>query len=159
MYRKADTSQNSFLPMAIGNIWKMGEQNYTKIQDTLRIGGKLYFKFYSLVGGDAVDVKYLRIDNNNQLLEAYLDQTEKIYTHARFNALPGEAFYTLGDKTENDYKVTVVEKTEKKMTFEFEMVYHQNLKGSKHRVSYIKGLGYEGPWKEVIINGELVKDE
>lgn len=154
---KLSATDGSFMPMKIGNSWKMGAHSYTEIQDTLRIGNKLYYKFYSLVGGDATDVKYLRLDENNELLESYPDQPGKIYTHAKFNAKVNDEFYTLGDKSVNDYKVKVTEKTGNKMTFEFEMVYHPNLKGSTHKVSYIKGIGLDENWKNITIDGKVVK--
>jgi hypothetical protein len=148
---------DSFMPMQIGNSWRMGDHSYTEIQDTMRIDNKLYYKFYSLVGGDATDVKYMRIDENNDLLEAYPDQPKLIYTHAKFNAKVNDEFYTIGDKSQNDYKVKVVEKTDKKMTFEFDMVYHPNLKGSTHKVSYIKGSGLDENWKSIKIDGKVIK--
>lgn len=153
---KAAAKQQSFLPMQVGNLWQVNAQNFTQVQDTLSIGGNLYFRFHSLIGGDAVDTKFLRIDGSGELLEAYPDQPGKIYTHARFKGKLGEEFYTLGDRTENDYKVKIIEKTAHRMTFEFEMVYHPNLKGDKHRVSYVKGLGLEGKWSKVIIDGRTV---
>lgn len=154
---KIAAQEKSFLPMQMGNLWETNPQNFTQVQDTLRIGGNLYFKFHSLIGGDAVDTKYLRIDASGQLLEAYPDQPGKTYTHARFNGKLGEEFYTLSDRSENDYKVKITEKTAEKMTFEFEMVYHPNLKGDKHTVSYINGLGFEGKWNKVVIDGRTVK--
>lgn len=150
------SAEGSFLPMQVGNLWKIGEQNYTTIQDTLKIDGERYFKFYSLVGGDAVDIKYLRINGANELLEAYPDQPKKTYIHAKFNGKVGDEFYTLGDQSTNDYKVKLIEKTAERMTFEFEMVFHHNLKGSKHKVSYVKGTGFDGNWKQLIINGKSI---
>ena len=150
-------NSDSFMPMQIGNSWKMGDQNYTEIQDTVRIGNKTYFKFYSLVGGDAVDIKYLRIDENNALLEAYPDQPGKIYTHAKFNSKINDEFFTLGDQSENDYKVKVTEKSENRMTFEFDMVHHPKLKGSTHQVTYIKGKGLDEKWQNITINNEIIK--
>lgn len=154
---KEIAAADSFMPMQIGNSWRMGDHSYTEIQDTMRIDSKLYYKFYSLVGGDATEVKYMRIDENNDLLEAYPDQPKLIYTHAKFNAKVNDEFYTIGDKSQNDYKVKVVEKTDKKMTFEFDMVYHPNLKGSTHKVSYIKGSGLDEDWKSIKIDGKVIK--
>ena len=155
--KKVAVREQSFLPMQVGNLWQINAQNFTQIQDTLRIGGSLYFKFHSLIGGDAVDTRYLRIDGSGQLLEAYPDQPGKIYTHARFNGGLGEEFHTLGDRTENDYKVKIIGKTAERMTFEFEMVYHPNLRGDKHTVSYINGLGLEDKWSKVVIDGRTLK--
>jgi hypothetical protein len=148
---------NSFLPLQIGNYWKIDAQNYTEIQDTLRIDGKLYYKFYSLVGGDAVSTTYLRINENGKLMESWPDGTGKEYTRAQFNSNVGDSFYTLNDKTTNDYKVTVVEKTDEKITFSFDMVNHENMKGKPHQVTYIKGIGLDDKWKSIKIDGKIIK--
>lgn len=147
----------SFLPMQIGNYWKIDAQNFTEIQDTMRIDGKLYYKFYSLIGGDAVTTAYLRIDENNQLKESWPEATGKEYTRAKFNSKVGDSFFTLNDQTTNDYKVTVVEKTDEKLTFSFDMVYHENMKGQPHQASYIKGIGLEDNWKSIKIDGKIIK--
>lgn len=148
---------DSFMPMQIGNRWMMGDHSYTEIQDTLRIDDKLYYKFYSLIGGDAVDVKYMRLNDQNELLEAYPDDPKMIYTHAKFNANVNDEFYTLGDKSVNDYKVKLVEKTDAKRTYEFDPVYSPNLKGNTHKISYIKGTGLDEAWKSVKIDGKVIK--
>lgn len=149
--------EESFLPMQIGNRWEMNPQSYTEIQDTLRIDKQLYYKFYALIGGDATDTKYLRIDDQNQLIEAYPDQPGKTYLHAKFDAKVNDVFYTLNDKSENDYKVTLIEKTDDKRVFEFDMVNHPNLKGSTHKVTYIKGKGIDDKWNSIKINGKVIK--
>ncbi|RZK11183.1 MAG: hypothetical protein EOO43_19540 [Flavobacterium sp.] len=150
---------DSFMPMQIGNTWTLGAQNYTKILDTVRIGNGLYYKFYSLVGGDATDVKYLRIDKDDNLLESYPDQPGKLYVHAKFGAEVNDEFFTIGDGSVNDYKVRVTEKTADRMTFEFDMVNHPKLKGNTHKVSYIKGLGIDEKWKSITIDGKTVRSE
>jgi len=147
----------SFLPMQIGNYWKMDAQNYTEIQDTMRIDGKLYYKFYSLIGGDAVSTTYLRIDENNQLKESWTEATGKEYTRAKFNSKVRDSFFTLNDQSNNDYKVTVIEKTDKKMTFSFDMIHQDNMKGQTHQVTYIKGQGLDDGWKNIKINGKVIK--
>jgi len=148
---------DSFMPMQIGNKWSHGAHSYTEIQDTVRIGKQLYYKFYSLVGGDATDTKYFRIDENNQLLESYPDQPGVVYVHAKFNANVNDVFFTLNDKSTNDYQVKLVEKTANRRTFEFDMVYHPNLKGSTHKVSYLKGIGLDDDWTSIKINGKIIK--
>ncbi|MBB6272360.1 hypothetical protein HDF26_002817 [Pedobacter cryoconitis] len=148
---------DSFMPMQIGNKWSHGAHSYTEIQDTVRIGKQLYYKFYSLVGGDASDTKYLRIDENNQLLESYPDQPNVVYVHAKFNASLNDVFFTLNDKSTNDYQVKLVKKTPDRRTFEFDMVYHPNLKGSTHQVSYVKGIGLDDGWTSIKINGKIIK--
>lgn len=144
-------SDESFLPMKIGNYWKNDDNNYIEIQDSVKIGDNVYYKFFSLIGGDGILTRYLRIDEKNRLLESYPSQPGKEYLHAKFDADLNEIFFTLNDKTVNDYKVELVEKSEQIRTFEFDMVYHPNLKGHPHRTTYVKGLGYSG-WKTVKIN-------
>lgn len=151
-----DASQ-SFLPMQIGNYWKVDAQNYTEIQDTLRIDGKLYFKFYSLIGGDAVSTTYLRIDKDNQLLESWPSAAGKEYLRAQFNGKVNDTFFTLNDKTVNDNKVTIIAKSDKKMTFSYDTVYHPNLKGHPNTISYLKGQGLEDNWNTIKINGVIIK--
>lgn len=160
MQSKKDSNaqaSTSFLPMQIGNYWKNDAQNYTEIQDTTRIDGKLYYKFYSLVGGDAVSTTYLRIDKDNQLLESWPSAEGKEYLRAKFNGNVNDTFFTLNDKTVNDNKVTLTEKSDKKITFSYDMVYQPNLKGHPNTVSYIKGQGFEGNWKGLKINGVIIK--
>jgi len=151
------SAMDSFMPMQIGNKWSHGANSYTEIQDTVRIGKQLYYKFYSLVGGDATDTKYMRIDEKNQLVESYPDQPGVVYVHAKFNANLNDVFFTLNDKSTNDYQVKLLEKTADKRTFEFDMVNHPNLKGSKHKVSYLKGIGLDDNWTSIKINGKIIK--
>ncbi len=150
--------ESSFLPMQIGNYWKIDESNWTEITDTLTIEGNLYYKFFSLIGGDALRTEYLRIDENEQLVQALPDTPGFQYKHARFNIPVGDTFFTLDNQTINDYKVTLIESTDSTRVFEFELVYHPNFT-SRHTVAYVKGLGKiwgtENPYKEVKINGEV----
>ena len=157
-----DKNQNknaseSFMPMQIGNYWKVDAQNYTEIKDTLGIDGKLYYEFYSLVGGDAVSKVFLRIDENKQLVESWPSSEGKIYVRAQFDGKLNDNFFTLNDKPTNDYKVTIVEKSDRKMTFSFDMIYHDNLKGQPHQETYIKGQGFDGNWNEIKIDGKIIK--
>ncbi len=153
-----DPVADSFLPMQVGNLWYMNAQSYTEIQDTVRINKKLFYKFYSLIGGDAVSTVYLRIDEQNKLIEGYPDSPSKTYTRADFNAKMGDKFFTTGEKDENDNEVTVVQKSDTEMTFSFDAVYHPNLKGHPHSIKYLKGKGFPGKWKKLIINGVVYQN-
>ncbi|NEU07604.1 hypothetical protein GZH53_04690 [Flavihumibacter sp. R14] len=151
---KEISSSESFLPMEIGNYWRNGDDNYTEIQDTVRINNKLFYKFYSLIGGDAISVQYFRLDEHNQLWESTPGGTGKEYLHAKFDARVGDTFFTMNDVQDwNNYKVKLIEKSETKRVFEWDMVYHPNLKGHPHTVTYIKGKGFEGPWQSIRISG------
>lgn len=144
---------NSFLPMSIGNYWKNNEENFTKITDTVRIQGDLYYKFYSLIGGDGIGIQYLRIDENLNLIESYPDYPDSKYIHAKFNAPLGSTFWTIDDQSVNDFKATVIEKEESSRAFEFQRVYHPKAK-DKHIVKYVRGLGWNN-FKEVKIDKEI----
>lgn len=151
--KKQNEATESFLPMQIGNLWYTADHSYTEIKDTVRINKKLYYKFYALIGGDATSTTYLRIDEQNKLLESYPDDPSKVYVHADFNAKVGDKFFTTGSKDENDNEVTVVQKSDSTITFSFDPVYHPNLKGHPHEVKYIKGKGWADGYKKVKING------
>jgi hypothetical protein len=148
----------SFLPMQIGNYWRIGSNSFTEIKDTLRFNQQLYYKFYSLVGGDAISINYLRMDNQNQLWEGYPTQPGKEYLHAKFDASVNDIFYTLNDQTWNDYKVRMSAKTEHTRVFEWDMVYHPNLRGQLITRSFRRGLGWsDDNWDSVRINGVVYR--
>ncbi|NEU09590.1 hypothetical protein GZH53_14785 [Flavihumibacter sp. R14] len=147
------SSTESFLPMEIGNYWRIGTQDYIEIQDTVRFGDHLYYKFFGLTGGDVHSTTYMRLDANNQLWEGYPRDPGKEYLKAKFDANVNDTFFTLNDQSVNDYKVKLIEKTADKRVFEMDMVYHPNFKGHPHTVTYIKGKGFEGPWKTMRISG------
>ena len=152
---KTDTntySSDSFLPMRIGNYWKYDDGNYISITDTLRIEGALFYKFESLTGYDAYGTQYQRLDEDNNLIERSPTNPDWVYLHAKFESEVGTKFYTLNDRTVNDYEVTLKSLFSDIIVFEFEMMYHPLLKGQKHIVSYKKGLGFTGNWKETKID-------
>jgi len=151
--RSTQPMGDSFLPMQIGNLWYTNGENYIEIQDTVRINSKLFYKFYSLIGGDAIAINYMRIDEQNRLIESYPTDPLKIYIKADFDASVGDKFFTSGNKDYNDNEVTVLEKSDQKMTFSFDAVYQPNLKGHPHSITYIKGKGFPGDWRKLIING------
>ncbi len=148
-------AEESFLPMQIGNYWKNDNHNYVKIVDTLTIQGNLYYKFYSITGGDAIGILYLRIDNEKNLVEAAPEYPDYKYLHAKFNADLGSTFWTINDQSVNDFKVTITKKETSLRTFEFQRVYHPNAT-DKHSVTYIKGQGWTG-YKEIKISGNVFK--
>lgn len=147
---------DSFLPMQIGNLWWVSDQSYTEIQDTVRINNKLFYKFYSLIGGDATSTAYLRIDEQNRLVESAPGLPLKVYIRADFSAEIGDKFFTSGDKDYNDKEVTVVQKTNTEMSFSFDPIYHPNLKGHPSQIKYIKGKGWADNWKKLKINGRFL---
>jgi hypothetical protein len=147
-------SSDSFLPMAVGNYWRINHQNYTEITDTLLIEGVLYYEFYTLIGGDASLTEYLRIDNENNLIQRSPTNANWNYVKAKFNSSIGDTFFTLKDSSYNDLKVTTISKSENMIQFEYHMAYHPSLT-NKHSVEYRRGLGPVENWKEVRIDGVI----
>ena len=151
------TRSDSFLPMQVGNLWYMNSQNYTEIKDSVLISGKLYYKFVSLIGGDAFAISYLRIDENGKLLSSDPKYPDTKVIRGDFSAKVGDQFFTIGTGTDIDQQVTVTEKTDTKISFSFDYIYHVNLKGHPYVNTYIKGQGYPGDWTRLKINGVVLK--
>jgi hypothetical protein len=150
----------SFLPMQIGNYWKIDDDNFTEITDTLRIQGEVYYKFYSLIGRDAIGIDYLRIDDEQNLVGSNPDYPNFRYTHAKFDASVGETFWTMGNQSINDFKVTLTEKNDNLRTFEHHRFYQNH--EEKLFISYTRGLGwnfnyYLRDFKEIKINGVVYR--
>ncbi|WP_316738656.1 hypothetical protein [Pedobacter aquatilis] len=148
---------DAYLPMQVGNLWYMNDQNYTEIKDSVLISGKRYYKFVSLIGGDAYAVSYLRIDENGKLISSDPNHPDTRVIRGDFSAKLGDQFFTNGTGNDTDQQVTVTEKTDNKMSFSFDYIYHINLKGHPYINTYIKGQGYPGNWTRLKINGVLLK--
>ncbi|PWS30259.1 hypothetical protein [Pedobacter paludis] len=144
---------NSFLPMQVGNLWYMNKENYTEIKDSVMISGKLYYQFYSLVGGDGIAISYLRIDESGKLIASDPKYPTMQIQQGSFNGKIGDKFFTTGQGSDIDQEVTITEKTDTKISFSFDYIYHPNLKGHPYLVSYIKGQGFPGNWTRLRING------
>ncbi|MCZ4223268.1 hypothetical protein [Pedobacter rhodius] len=153
----APKASDSFLPMQVGNLWYSNNQNYTEIKDSVVIGGKLYYQFYSLVGGDAIGISYLRIDETGKLIASDPKYPDLRVILADFGAKVGDKFFTTGQGNDTDKEVTVTEKTDTKMSFSYDAIYHPNLKGHPYLVSYIKGQGFPGTWTRLRINGIVLR--
>ena len=149
---------DSFYPMNIGNYWKVDNNNYIKIVDTIRIGGELFYEFNTLVAGRDRYIKYLRIDENNDLIAKRPDIPAKKTTYAKFSSSIGDTFYTRNDTTITDCQVVVIFKNTDTIKFEYDRIYNPELKGSKYIRAYKKGFGLLGNnWKEVFIDSIIYK--
>lgn len=149
---KPITTSTSFYPMQIGNYWKNDDQDYTIVQDTLRIEGSLYYKFYSLIGGDAVSVRYLRVDENQNLLEAIPSDTSFHSLRAKFNASINDTFHTLNNQNFNDYFGRVTYKSATKISFQFNST-APNANSTIFVTTYYKGIGPDDVYTSIKING------
>jgi len=148
---------DSFYPMNIGNYWKVNKDNYTEIVDTISIEGDLFYEFNTLIGGKDRYKKYLRIDENNNLIGKHPDDTTgKVTTYAQFNSSTGDTFYTRNDTSVSDCQVVVIYKTDDTIKFEFDRIYHPDLKGSKFIRAYKKGFGLiRDNCKEAFIDSQV----
>lgn len=150
-------ASDSFLPMQVGNLWYHNSQNYTEIKDSVLISGKLFYKFYSLIGGDGVSTSYMRIDEQGKLIVSDPKNPDLRVVRADFNGRVGDKFFTTGQANDTDSEVTITEKTSTQMSFSFDAIYHPNLKGHPYVVSYVKGQGFPGSWTKLKINGVTLK--
>ena len=89
-----DDPNQSFLPMQIGNYWIEDSDNHTTITDTLTINGKLFYKFHELRGGDMLRFRYMRIDEEQNLIEKHPDSPDREFLIAKFNANVEDTFFT-----------------------------------------------------------------
>lgn len=153
-----DFNSDSFYPMSIGNYWKMNDENFTKIVDTLRIQGNLFYKFYSLIGGDMTGTEYFRIDDENNLIGGSISNPEHKSTHAKFNSSVEDTFYLLNDILLSPYRIVMTFKNDDTIKFEWETINHPNLH-SKFTKTYKRGFGLVGNWKEVCINNKVITIE
>lgn len=142
------TAQGSYLPMHVGNRWKINAENYTEIRDTLRINGERFYYFYSLIGGDIVMQQYLRIDEELRLVERFPGDPDFRYLHADFGAEVGDTFSTIGDGSRNDYRVEVVTKTDSTITFNYQNKQDDYM---RYQHTFIRGLGYQEEYERVVL--------
>lgn len=155
---KPITGSDSWYPMQVGNYWRISDNDYTEIQDTLRINNKLYYKFYSLIGGDGQSVNYLRIDENQNLIEAYTRYPNQEDTRAKFAGQLGEVFSpsSSNQNTGNNFFVKISYKSESKMIFLLD-IDHNNFLYGGIPTTYYKGIGpdYDGLYTTIKIGGKV----
>lgn len=147
------TTSSSFYPLRIGNYWRNDSQTYTEVRDTLRIQQKLYYKVYSLVGGDSELTQYLRIDENQNLVEANPLDTN-LFIYAKFNANVGDVFPV--SNTGNNSLVKVAEKSDIKMSFTLD-TYRNNIEIGESSQTYYKGIGPDGNYSTIKIDDKVYK--
>jgi len=146
------TTSTSFYPMQIGNYWKTDAQNYMEIQDTVRINGKLYYKFHYATGGDVIGLEYLRIDENQYLVEANPNDTSLNY-QANFGANVNDTFHSLNIQNINNHLIKVTYKSATKMTFQIDVFNNNFASAQTIANTYYKGIGPDGNYTTIKING------
>lgn len=148
--------QASFLPMSIGNYWKHDFDTFTEITDTLRIQGNLYYKF----DGQDYDygwTRYLRIDENAQLIESHPLTPDKQYIIAKFNAEVGTEWWT-DQNGQYPKKRTLVIKNDDRRVIYQQSYRNWDIDPSPRLIGYsvteyFAGIGWKSP--EVSIDGEV----
>lgn len=151
------SNENSYLPMKVGNYWRVNDENYIEITGMKVIDNKLFYEFSERTGGDVFGTRYYRLDENNDLIEKYPKYPGDFFIHAKFSAKVGDEFYTTGKKDWNDLYVKVTAKDDNIMTFEYDIINHPNLKGQKNYKTFRKGLGFDQNWKEVKIENKIYR--
>jgi hypothetical protein len=126
--------------MSIGNYWKHDDENFTEITDTLRIQGDLYFKFESIIGGDGYSQHYLRITDNQNLIEVNPDVPDFKIIVAKFSIPLNDIFWSLNNQSTNDQKITLIKKEDNLRTYECLNFSFPDV--IKYYTSYTRGLGW-----------------
>ncbi|UKJ06513.1 hypothetical protein [Solitalea lacus] len=145
-----------FFPLQVGNYWRINSDNYAEIKEKKILNGKEYFHYQALVGGDAFDNAYYRIDGNKliQGYNFYTDVPEVLI--ADFNEALDEVFYaTTILSNPNNIKITVIEKSEDTMKFKYE----ESVSGKPNIYfrTFRKGVGLDEKYDEIKINGVVYK--
>jgi hypothetical protein len=149
-----ENGEESFMPLEVGNYWKNDDLNYTEVLSKKEIAGKIYYEVFTLIGGDGTATRYLRVDEEKNLIHIEPDAPDFVYTEAKFAAKINETFYTIGDQSVNDSFVKVVDKTENLIVFKF------TNERSTYAITYMKGIGVFSevyPYSEIKINGKVLK--
>jgi hypothetical protein len=146
----------SFLPMSIGNYWKYDDDTFTEITDTLRIQGNLYYTFTS-VDYDTGLIRYLRMDENSQLIESHPLTPNKQSIVAKFNVEVGTEWWTDEDG-EYPNKRTLVIKNDTRRAIYLQSYRNWDIDPSPRLIGYsvteyFAGIGWRYP--EVRIDGEV----
>ncbi len=134
------TTSDSFYPLQVGNYWTIDQYTHIQVTDTLRVNGDLYYKVYSLFGGDMINIQYLRIDASQNLLQVDPAHPSKIMVLAKFNANVNDTFKTLGDNSAFDFSVKLTAKSATKITFQTSYPAPNNTVNPVD-LSYYKGIG------------------
>ncbi|MNE25665.1 hypothetical protein D3C80_1190000 [compost metagenome] len=144
--------------MHIGDYKKFSEHTFYNIKEKVTIGGKEYFHFDGLVGGDVTWSEFYRLDDQNNLYQAFdspLALVSEIHI-ASFNKKKGDVFYsTTSPNSPNNLKILVLEKTDDIMVFQYDYPEYSSI--ADHTITFRKGLGFEEPYSEVKINNVVYK--
>lgn len=157
---------SNYLPLQVGNYWKVNDEDYVEIVGKVQLNDGEYFELYSFIK-DVPDRSfqtrsiYLRIDDKQNLIQGYKNNN---FTNIIVNFNMRE-----GDELDNVDKVTVLEKNSEKMRFRHNCLVC-SFTPSFHESTFLNGHGFAErnfflasnfglirPFKEVKINGVVYK--
>jgi hypothetical protein len=147
----------AYLPLKVGNYWKINEKNYINVIGKKKIEGKEFYIVFARIGGDVRNTTYYRIDENLDLIQAEfrkLTPTVVFLTKAKFNAQKGDVFYTSSMGDPANRLVEVIEKTEDRIKFKYSLLNGDSL---IYYEEYKKGIGFVNNYKDIYINGSSYK--
>ena len=121
-------TNDSFLPMRIGNYWEYDRHNMTHISDTIRINNNLFYKFQNIYPRGQVSIIYYRIDENQNLIGSNFSGST--FIEANFNASIGDTIRP------GENGIILTEKSVNLRTFK-----HLSPRGDYFK-TYIRGLGW-----------------
>ena len=148
------SSEENWLPLEIGNYWKKGEYVLYEVVDTVRIDGDLFYKIQMQFSYDEGGTKYLRIDENQNLIEKFPNNPGTQSLRAKFDIELGDTFYQNDNNPGSDFLGTLMERTDSIMSFRFQRVNHPTLT-DEHTDIYINGLGWWYDWEEIKIGEDV----
>lgn len=149
-----ESSEENWMPLEIGNYWKKGEYVRSEVVDTVRIDGDLFYKIDMRLSLDELGTMYLRIDENQNLIEKFPNNLGYQSLRAKFDIELGDTFYQNDNNPGSDFLGTLMERTDSIMTFRFQRVNHPTLT-DEHTDVYINGLGWWYDWDEVKIGDDV----
>lgn len=127
-----------FMPLAVGNSWRGGAGLSFNIKDTVIFEGKKFYQFERNWASQGIHYYHLQNDNK-LLLKKSKNSPEELF--ADFSKNLGDSFASLGNHSEEDEKITIIEKSENIMSFKHEFPYTNN---QPYIVTFEKGLGIKG---------------
>lgn len=160
-----DPLTTNYLPLAVGNYWKVDDNDYLEVTGKAQLADGEYFVLtsYQKASTDPAQLQqtiYLRIDAQQNLIRGALNDGRP-WIVANFGLKVGEGLSTLD-------RIKVIAKNNDRITFEhdcpvcsfwpskFEVVY-LNGRGFTSRNYFLSGFGLAKPFKAARINGVVFK--
>ena len=133
-------SGSDYLPLEIGNYWKVDDDNYVEVTGTEQLNGQTFFVLRSR-NKTAVEPSlreydlYFRIDGQENLIQGF-----KISTHSRIVA---NFALKKGQKADAPANPTVTDKDADRITFRYDNLLVSSSPPNYMYATFLKGKGFE----------------